>query len=232
MNGAAAVVEILQANGEKRIFNAALGEIALVVIDVQKEFCDPEAWSMRGNATTTEIAGRIAAFMPEMAAACIPSRIVYSAPQPLPASRVDLYRIAAENPEDLLCKFNNCAFTGTQLHEKLKHQGVKLVLFAGFNTSACIKETLANLPPDYTPCLLEDLTGNDEDANRFERSLPALQALHEQGVPIARGRDILASLRQGLPVVIEHSMPEISQHHVTDATRPLRPPNPMTWLCR
>lgn len=220
------------ADGTVAHFDAAKGEVALIVVDVQKEFCDPSSWAARGNDTTVQVAENISAFMPQLAQAGVPSRIVYSAPEPLPPSRVDLFKIAPEYPDDMLCKFNNCAFTGTQLQEKLQHQGAKLLLFAGFNTSACMAATLRSLPSGFSACLLEDLTGNDEDANRFGRSLPALQELHGENICIARGQDILLSIAMTREVYLGPAMPELSAHHVRDATRPLRPANPATWLGR
>lgn len=227
-----AVIELRDADGTLRRFDAAKGEIALVVIDVQREFCDPANWAHRGNQTTQDVATAIAAAMPQFEDAGVPARIVYSARAPLPPAQVDLYKVRASNPDDLTCKFNNSAFAGTQLAAKLEHQGAKLLLFSGFNTSACIMDTIRSMPGQFTACVLEDLTGNDEDASRFGRSLPALQQMHSDGVHLATSTSLLAALSGGATAQVTAAMPEVAEHHHRDATRPLRPRDPAVWLGR
>lgn len=227
-----AVIELRDTDGTLRRFDAAKGEIALVVIDVQREFCDPNGWARRGNQTTEDVAGAIAAAIPQFEEAGVPARIVYSARQPLPAAQVDLYKLRPSNPDDLTCKFNNSAFAGTQLSAKLEHQGARLLLFVGFNTSACIMDTIRSMPGQFTPCVLEDLTGNDEDASRFGRSLPALQQMHAEGIHLAKSADLLPALAGGAAAQVAAAMPPLSEHHHRDATRPLRPRDPAVWLGR
>lgn len=148
----------------------AFNGVALLVIDVQKQFCDPST-SQRGSFETNMIAKRIAQLAPEFRKAGIP---VYAVHFGLPAdnaSEVDFHQFKPAAEDTLISKLSNSAFgrRGNQTAKKLHADGRQTLLVCGFNLSGCVKETVLDARrAGFDVRLLTDICGNDNSNRRCD----------------------------------------------------------------
>ena len=131
-------------------------EIALLLIDVQAQFCDPEHEYREGNRETQETSERIQRIAPIFREASIPLYVVYTEPQPR------IYMFQPDYKKDtIINKYGNSPFDETQIEENLHESNKKLLLVCGFNLSACVFDTVKDaLKRSFNVALLEDLSGN------------------------------------------------------------------------
>lgn len=137
------------------------GEVALLVIDVQKQFCDPR--TCRGNRETKAISHRIKSLVPEFRKLAIPVYAVYySAASPSSDLKLDFYQFKPSATDTLILKHTDSAFASSNIKDILKKDNKKLLLVCGFNRSACVKSTVEDAcQQGFKVCLLNDLIGND-----------------------------------------------------------------------
>jgi nicotinamidase-related amidase len=165
------------------------GEIALLVIDVQKTFCDPDHY--RGNAETAEVAKRIKSIVPEFRKAGIPVYAVYFSIEEKQAPQIDFYEFTPEADDVLIRKNLNSAFSGGKLKDILQKDQRKLLLTCGFNLNACVYQTAVDaVKEEFEVCVLRDLTGNDNN-HRHEKPEDFLTGLRYNGIAIEQSGKVL-----------------------------------------
>jgi len=139
-----------------------VGKLALVVQDVQREFCDPAL--PRGTTATDQLAGRIESLVPLFRAAGLPVFVVQTKPaMTIGKFEGDFHRFQPHTNDTLVQKSGNSAVANGTLLELLREKGAEKVLVCGFNLSACIRETVFDLLAwDMPVTVLRDLCGNDK----------------------------------------------------------------------
>lgn len=163
------------------------GRIALLVIDVQRQFC---ALEERGTYETIDIAERIQSIVPAFRAASVPVYAVYANA----AHEHDFFKFIPEESDTLVVKSYNSAFKATNLRELLEQDDKKLLLVCGFNKTACVKETLLDArKAGFDVCLLEDLSGDDSFCTDSARDYAA-QEFKYSGAVLTTARDVLRHL--------------------------------------
>lgn len=169
------------------------GEVALVVIDVQKEYCDPKG--RRGNPETEAVSERIQSLIPEFRKAGIPVYAVYfSCEEKSKPEEIDFYKFSPEPDDTLVRKNRDSAFKGSNIREILRRDNRKLLLTCGFNLSACVASTVQDARSEgFDVCLLHDLTGNDNENPRDARY--ELEDMKSKGVTIEQSANVLSCLR-------------------------------------
>lgn len=170
------------------------GEVALLVIDVQDTFCNPNR--DRGTAATEEIATRIQSVSPAFREAGIPVYAIYfSYDKPKNPADIDFYKFTPVANDTLVRKTSDSAFDGSDIEQTLKKDGRKLLLTCGFNLNACVVDTVMDARRlGFEVCLLEDLTGNDAK-NDPEHAPRHLKAMHERGVTMENAANALSQIK-------------------------------------
>ena len=171
----------------------AEGEVALLVIDVQKQFCDPEG--KRGNKETTEISERIQSLVPEFRKADIPVYAVYySTTGDKEREEVDFYKFQPAANDTLIAKNADSAFKGSNIADILHRDHKKLLLACGFNLNACVKRTIDDArKAGFDVCLMEDLSGNDA-LNAGYSPDTFLKQMREGGTVITSSENVLRQI--------------------------------------
>ncbi len=170
-------------------------ETALLVIDVQKEFCDPRAG--RGNQRTKRISEQISSIIPEFRKAGIPVYIVYSnrnAYKPHTEAERGLYKIAVLEGDTLVAKERDSAFAGGPLKDILERDNRKLLLTCGFNLSACVYETVMDARKHgFDVAVMRDLTENDTP-NQHSEYWKLVKKMAKKGVCFPSADETLKAL--------------------------------------
>lgn len=166
------------------------GETALLIIDVQREYCAP--FSRRGTLQTHKISSGIKRLTPAFRAAGIPTYVVYYDEADKPLNKVDFYKLKP-GPQDIAVrKYTDSAFRSGKLRELLEQHGRKKLLVCGFNLSACVAQTVEDARREgYDVTLLRDLTGNDSMNSDGQR---ALEKMSNLGVEISTAKQVLRKL--------------------------------------
>jgi ureidoacrylate peracid hydrolase len=158
---------------------------ALIVIDMQNDFCHPEGVSgKRGRklAMTIEMAPRLEAFINACRAVAMPAIFVQTIHYPWTDSPSWVRRLE-KDPGDSVCrpgtwgaefyagiqpregdivitKHRYNAFLGTNLDLILRSRGIRSLLISGVGTNVCVESTLRDgYMRDYYIVLLEDCVG-------------------------------------------------------------------------
>lgn len=175
-------------------YDPAKTELALVVIDVQKIYCDPE--ELYGDDGTDAAAGRIAALVPEFRKASIPVYLVhFSSPNNLTADKIDFYKLVPEPSDTLIRKDDVSAFDGSDIDQILKKDGRTKLLVCGVYLDQCVKGTVRDaLGKKYEVALLEDMT-EDHINDRFYKKA-TLQRMKDNGVLITKSADVLPLIQR------------------------------------
>ena len=150
-------------NYDGKVFN--YDEIALLVIDVQEEFCDPKHREKRGTKHTVEVSERIQSIVPKFRKANIPVYAIYYSENKIKdLSKIDFFKFTPASNDTLIRKTADSAFRGSNIKNILQEDKKKLLLTCGFNLNACVKRTVTDAKEHgFEVCLLDDLTGNDEN---------------------------------------------------------------------
>ncbi|MBU6474689.1 MAG: isochorismatase family protein [Alphaproteobacteria bacterium] len=172
------------------------GQAILLVIDVQREFCDP--WYSRGNKETKAVSERIQSIAPAFRRAGVPVYAVYYSTTGEKERRdIDFYKFLPASEDQLFAKSTDSAFESGRLKKALENDKRKLLLVCGFNQAACVKRTVLSARKEgYDVCLLEDLAGND---NWNTGGSGAKAAMEKKGVIMAASADVLKLLRAPAP---------------------------------
>ena len=168
------------------------GDTALLIIDVQRMYCDPIT-SPRGSLQTRKISGQIKRLTPAFRAAGIPAYVIYFDEENKPLKKVDFYKVKPSNDDYAVSKSTDSAFQSGELSTLLMAHRRKKLLVCGFNLSACVLKTVEDARKEgYEVTVISDLSGNDKMNNFAERALARMQ---EAGATIATSQDVLRSLR-------------------------------------
>ena len=171
------------------------GEVALLVIDVQKEFCDPA--QDRGNKQTESVSRHIQSLVPEFRKAGVPVYAVYfdDDKRKKDASEIDFYEFHPDPDDTLVAKDRNSAFKGSDIKSILRRDGRKGLLVCGFNLNVCVKETVLDARRyGFDVTLLEDMTGNDSECK--DNPVYALTEMRDKCVTITTSADALEKITQ------------------------------------
>jgi ureidoacrylate peracid hydrolase len=172
-------------------------DLALLVIDVQKEFCDPEG--KRGNRETRDVSQRIRQLVPAFRKAGVPVYVIYFSDDAKRPQDVDFYEFRPEKGDFLLRKDDDSAFRGSDLDALLKKHDRKTLLACGFNLNACIFHTVMDArAKGYPVRLLRDLSGNDKN-NDASSTKGYLKRMTDEGVVITSAADELRALAAAQP---------------------------------
>jgi len=171
---------------------ASTSNLALLVIDVQKEFCDPHG--ERGNKQTAEVSRRIGSLVPEFRKAGIPVYMVYFSYDEKKANEIDFYEVTPDKDDILVAKNRDSAFKGSNIETLLQKAGHRKLLTCGFNLNACVYSTVLDARSNgFQVTLLRDLVGNDKrNDNRYTSG--CVREMREKGIEFTRSREVLQSL--------------------------------------
>lgn len=133
---------------------------ALLLIDVQKKYADPA--QDRGNAGTNSVAEKIASIAPAFRNAAIKIFTVYFGENDLQPDKIDFHHFKPGSEDVIVRKNQDSAFEGSNISELLRAGGYRNLIVAGFNLSACVKETaIHGCEEGFNVVVLRDLTAND-----------------------------------------------------------------------
>lgn len=156
---------------------------ALLLIDIQKRFCDPAA-GHRGNDATLAVARRIAALAPTFRAAGVPFYPVYTPSRHDPDGAIDHCEFVPLRRDNVLHKSTNSAFESSAIKSTLSRRGHHTLLVCGFNLNACVFDTVYDaVSADFAVWLLQDLVGND-NYNSPDRSDHFIGRMRDIGVTL------------------------------------------------
>jgi nicotinamidase-related amidase len=168
------------------------GELALLVIDVQEEFCDPKQG--RGNSETTEVSKRIKSLIPEFRKAGVPTYVIYFSYQDKKPHEIDFYMFFPDKQDVLIAKNADSAFEGSDIRKVLDEHKRTTLLACGFNLNACVYSTVMDARRNgFDVCVMRDLTGNDNcnDPNGTDEKIKNMK---EKGITFSDSATILKKL--------------------------------------
>lgn len=150
-------------------------KVALMIIDVQKEFCSQD---YNGNPQTEQIAGDIARLVPCFRQAGIGVYAIYFEPQAM-LKKPDKYHLAdfykyepVPETDHVIGKRERDAFSSERLIHSLRKEGHEHVLLCGFNLSACVASTIDGaIESCKSVTLLNDLTCDGGNSQSSAQSL-------------------------------------------------------------
>lgn len=178
-------------------FDSTLKEVVLLVLDVQKQFCIPEAG---GNAKIEAISERIQSLAPEFRKAGIQVYPIYYFDDiKKKASEADFYKFTPDKNDIPITKTESSAFQGSSIKEILEKDHKKRLVVCGFNLSSCVLNTVMDArKAGFEVWLLQDLTGdNDHFIYKDIRSKEdSLRKMQEEGVVMTTSEKVLGQLRE------------------------------------
>ena len=169
-------------------------KFALVIIDVQREFCDPD-YRQRGTLETKSVATDIARLAPEFRSQDIPVYIVYldEANEGYDKACGGPYLLEAEKQDTLIPKTEEDAFSSKELEKSLKEAEITHLLIMGFNASACVHQTTKSaIEKGLKVALLRNTIG-EGDGKHFGR-MASLSHFKDDGAIILSAQDTLDHL--------------------------------------
>lgn len=173
-----------------------MDSLAVVVVDVQKEYCDPRG--RRGLPTTHKIAKRIRGAIPAFKKIGLKIYPVYFAHKDQKLRDIDFFRYRPDFSDTLIRKNDDSAFKGSAIDRILQGDRKKSLLVCGFNLSACVKDTILDARrKGYNVIMMEDLTGNDADNFGEAGRAGDTRKMKRRGVHVRKSADILKALKSG-----------------------------------
>ena len=168
-------------------------DLAILVIDVQQEYCDPANNARRGTPQTDEIAGHIAEIVPKFRAAGVRVYAVYFKSWGISSGKVDWHKFKPAANDILVPKNEDSAFQGSGIKKILQKHGHKNLFACGFNRSYCVRQTIMDARREgFNVTLLSDLTGNDNCACYPEEE--DFADFTEKGIKVVSSSEALAEL--------------------------------------
>jgi nicotinamidase-related amidase len=147
--------------GQKIKYHPVPGETAVLLVDVQKRYCDPRG--KRGNVLTDSVSMKIALTAAAYRAMGLPVYVIHTGKPPWLGGRPGFHHFRPDPRQDILVrKVTDSGFQSGTLAAQLKADGRKKLLVCGFNLSACVKLTALDArAAGYDVKLIRDLCGND-----------------------------------------------------------------------
>ena len=180
---------------------------ALIVIDVQKGFDDPQ-WGSRNNPDAEEVIASLLEVWRETARPVFHvQHLSHSESSPLHPQRAgcelkELVRPLAS--EQLIQKRVNSAFIGTELESKLRQMGIETLVLVGLTTPHCVSTSArmagnlgftVYLPSDAIAAF--EITGPDRKWYSAEEvHSMSLAALHGEFATVVDAKALLHAVRQ------------------------------------
>ena len=163
----------------------SLGDPALILVDMQRDFCDPDGAHGRDADTSDPMAAveSAAAFLERYRAAGLTPvfvRTIHRAADTSPrwarkyenrptpcrpdtAGAEPMPELGVREDDPVVTKHRYSAFHGTDLNVLLRSSGVSEVLVGGVATNVCVESTVRGaFDRDYDVTLLADCTGSTE----------------------------------------------------------------------
>lgn len=172
-------------------------QFALVIIDVQREFCDP-TFQKHGTAHTKSVAENIARLTPEFRKLRDLSVYVvhYDTKNEGFANAKGGAFLVQSQPQEQITKTDMSAITSSPLTERLKQKGITHLLLMGFNSSSCIYFTATEaMRAQFNVALLSDGIGESGHNLDHDECVNAnLQMLHLYGALITDAETALSHL--------------------------------------
>lgn len=169
------------------------GETALLVIDVQEEFCDPKKG--RGNRETRQVSKKIKDLIPEFRKAGIPTYVIYFSYVEKQPDKIDFYMFQPDKEDVLIAKDADSAFEGSNIKKILEEHKRTKLLACGFNLNACVYSTVMDARKNgFDVCVLRDLTGNDNENDR-SKTAEKIKNMRGKGITFKTSDDILQRLK-------------------------------------
>jgi nicotinamidase-related amidase len=153
--------------------------LAHVIIDVQREYCDPNFTPYfmrpRGNEYTASISKRIVTFADSLRQADIPTFVVYFSRGDKPEhAGGGFYKLTPAPGDILVAKDHNSAFQGGHIDDELRRRNIKGLLISGFNLTACVRQTVIDARKHgYATHIVADCVGNDSHC--YDLNAPEVQ---------------------------------------------------------
>lgn len=172
---------------QKIKYHPVPGETALLIVDVQKRYCDPRG--KRGNALTDGVSARISIIAAAYRAMGLPIYVIHTSASPWLGGRPGFHHFRPDRKQDVLVrKVFDSGFHNGELAEQLRRDGRKSVLVCGFNLSACVRATAIDAKAaGFDVKLVRDLSGNDN----YNHSPDAIvMGLKKKGIRVVRSRSV------------------------------------------
>jgi|GEM_PF-2580426 len=137
--------------------------LAVLVVDVQRQYCDPTHRQLRGNDETATVSQRIATTVPLFRALGVPVYAIYfDKMMTLDPADAGWYRFRPEAGDIAVPKQQDSAFRGSNIKHLLLENRHRTLLTCGFNRSSCVKSTIFDARKGgFDVVLMADLIGND-----------------------------------------------------------------------
>jgi nicotinamidase-related amidase len=136
---------------------------ALVLIDIQKQFCD--VTQKRGNIDTENTCKRIASVIPSFRAANLPIYCIYFSYSEIDVNEVDFHHYEYAQSDILIRKTEDSAFVGygDPFKNILTENNHKNLLVMGFNATGCLLATVSDAQDHGFKCtVITDCISNDK----------------------------------------------------------------------
>ena len=168
-------------------------EAALVVVDVQRKYCDPKTG--RGNKETLRVSEKIGRVLPTFRQAGLPVYLLYFNHAAQKKHEVDFFNITPTKGDIAVHKYSDSAFASGHFAKRIAKAGHRRLLVCGFNLNACVLSTALDARArGYEVDLLRDLSGNDrynpEDPRRD------IQHMTQKGVRLVQSAHVLMALTE------------------------------------
>lgn len=173
---------------------------AVLIIDPQAEFAKRGGTFCRGNHETELIAAQIKTLTPIFREAGLPIYTAYYGEKYHPQQgrhrphEIDFYGYKYDPSDTLIYKEDNSAFDETDLRKILKQKKHQNILVLGFNTSACITDTVLDGQKLGFQCwVITDGIGDDNEHNGYLRER-SMQQMTNAGAQFLLCKNALAKL--------------------------------------
>jgi nicotinamidase-related amidase len=174
-------------------------KVGLLVIDVQKVFCDPQEVMdfdgelLGGSAETEAASQRIGSLVPQFRKAGIPVYAVYYADE---GEDIDCYKYTPKDQDKIILKNSASAFEGGNIKDVLEGDHRKLLLTCGFNFSACVHSTVDDArSAGFEVCVMDDITKDGLGYTQKERQ-QSRSCMTSHGVVFSTSQQILQTVQR------------------------------------
>lgn len=171
-------------------------EYAHLVIDVQRQFCDPLYAGGYGTRETNRITQNIANLAPVFRKAGMPTYMIFCQKSNEPPEKAfgGFHRVQPEPSDILQGKTTQSAFEYTTLASKLHAAGTKTLLVSGFHTSVCINATVQDaLRENFNVWVLSDCIANGKNTPQQE---PYRKLMLDNGAELMTSKQAILRLQQ------------------------------------
>jgi nicotinamidase-related amidase len=162
---------------------------AVLVIDVQETFCNPDKQPMATD-ETQQVSEKMAALAPLFREKNIPLYSVYFASRDLPVEYIDFYNYQHTAQDTLIRKNTPSAFQSPQngLIATLNSRNHKNLLLTGVYMNACVAATAKDAQSlGFNTWIAADCTASFNDASPVVRrpTIDTIKALQDRGIGFA-----------------------------------------------